>query len=150
MASTAWALWNKAKKNIGNGVILLGTNAFRMQLHTSAAVGFTTAATLSINTSVTGECTNANGYVTGGQLLTGVVWTTGQSVGQYKFDIADPVWTATGGTIPNIKYAMIRNSTGAGAGKLLCWSKLTTAQFTLAINNTLTIQINSLGVFTLS
>ncbi len=37
MAATAWALWNKAKKKIGNGTIQLGTNVLKVQLHTSAA-----------------------------------------------------------------------------------------------------------------
>jgi hypothetical protein len=143
MAATAWTLFNKAKKNIGNGTIQLGVNVFKMQLHTSASNCST--ATLSTAASVTNEVGAGNGYATGGATLGGVYWSTGASAKQYMFDCNDPVWTATGGTIPNIKFALLKNS----AGKAVCWSRLTTAQFTLAQNNTLTIQINAAGVFTL-
>lgn len=146
MAATAWALWNKAKKNIGNGTIQLGVNVLKMQLHTSAAVGFTTNSTISTAASVTGEVAAGNGYATGGQTLASVVWTTGASAGQYKLAAANPVWTATGGAINSIKYALIKNS----AGKAICWSKLTTAQFNLTINNTLTVQFAAAGIFTLA
>lgn len=146
MAATAWVVWAKAKKAIGNGVILLGTNVMKMQLHTSAAVGFTTTSAISTAASVTAECANGNGYVTGGQALASVVWTQGASLNSIKFDAADPIWTATGGSILNIKYALIKNS----VGKAVCWSRLTTAQFTLTVNNTLTVQLATLGIFTLA
>lgn len=146
MAATAWALWNKAKKKIGNGTIILGTNVLKMQLHTSAAVGFTTNSTISTAASVTGEVAAGSGYATGGATLASVIWTTGASAGQYKLSSANPIWTGTGGSIANIKYALIKNS----AGQALCWSKLTTAQFTLTINNTLTVQIAAAGIFTLA
>lgn len=144
MAATAWTLYNKAKKKIGNGTIQLGVNTLKMQLHTSASNCST--ATLSTAASVTGEVANGSGYVTGGQTLAGVIWTVGASAGQYKLDATDPVWTATGGNIANIKFALIKNS----GGQAICWSKLTTAQFTLSQNNTLTVQLNAAGIFTLS
>lgn len=144
MAATAWTLFNKAKKKIGNGTIQLGVNTLKMQLHTSASNCST--ATLSTAASVTNEVANGNGYTTGGATLASVTWTTGASAAQYRLDAADPVWTATGGTIPNIKFALIKNS----AGQAICWSKLTTAQFTLAQNNTLTVQFSANGVFTLA
>lgn len=146
MAATAWLLFNKAKKKLGNGTIQLGTNVLKMQLHTSAAVGFTATATISTAASVTGEVTTGNGYTTGGQTLASVTWTTGASAGQYRLDSADPVWTATGGNIANIKYGLIKNS----AGQALCWSKLTTAQFTLTQNNTLTVQMAATGIFNMA
>lgn len=144
MAATAWTLYNKAKKKIGNGTIQLGVNTLKMQLHTSASNCST--ATLSTAASVTSEVTNGNGYATGGATLASVVWTTGASASQYKLDSADPVWTATGGNIANIKFALIKNS----GGQALCWSRLTTAQFTLSQNNTLTVQLNAAGIFTLT
>lgn len=146
MAATAWALWNKAKKKIGNGTIQLGVNTLKMQLHTSAAVGFTTNSAISTAASVTGEVAAGNGYATGGATLASVTWSTGASAGQYKLAAANPVWTATGGSIANIKYALIKNS----AGQAICWSRLTTAQFTLSQNNTLTIQFSANGIFTLA
>lgn len=142
MAATAWAFYTKAKKKIGNATINLGSNNFYVQLHTSASNA--SVATLSTAASVSNEVANGNGYTTGGQLLGSRVWTTSST--NVKFDAADPIWTATGGNIANIKYAVIKNS----AGQAVCWSKLTTAQFTLTQNNTLTVQFATAGIFTLS
>jgi hypothetical protein len=145
MAATAWALYNKAKKKLGNGTIQLGVNTLKMQLHTSASNAST--ATLSTAASVTNELAAQFGYATGGQTLVSVVWTaSGTGV---KLDAADPIWTATGGALGNsgvIKFAVIKNSTG----QAICWSKLTTAGFVLAQNNTLTVQFATSGVFTLN
>lgn len=143
MAATAWSFYNEAKKYIGNGTIKLGVDTFKMQLHTSASNASTF--TLSTAASVSSEVSAGNGYTAGGATLASVVWTVGASAKQYKFDCADPVWTATGGNIANIKFAVIKNS----AGYAVCWSRLTTAQFTLTSANTLTVQINASGVFTL-
>ena len=144
MAAQAWTLYNKAKKNVGNGNINLGSGNFRMTLHTSAS----NAATLTLSTygSLTGECTEANGYSSSGKACTTRVWTVGASAKQYKFDVDDLTWTGTGGAISNIKFAVIWQS----GGKLLCRASLTSSQFTLASGNTMTIQINSAGVFTLA
>lgn len=143
MAATAWSIYNKAKKKLGNGTIQLGTNVLKVQLHTSASNASTF--TLSTAASVSNEVANGNGYTTGGKSLTSVTWTTGASAKQYRLDAADPVWTATGGTIANIKFAVIKNS----AGQALCWSRLTTSQFAVATGNTLTLTLNASGIFTL-
>jgi len=143
MAATAWSIYNKAKKKLGNGTIQLGTNVLKVQLHTSASNASTF--TLSTAASVSNEVSNGNGYTTGGKSLTSVTWTTGASAKQYRLDAADPVWTATGGTIANIKFALIKNS----AGQAICWSRLTTSQFAVATGNTLTLTLNASGIFTL-
>ena len=65
---------------------------------------------------------------------------------KYRFDSTAVVWTATGGTIANIKYAVVYQS----GGKLVCFSKLTTAQFTLAEDNTLTVTPSASGIFELA
>lgn len=143
MAATAWTLYDKAKKKLMNGTIQLGVNVFKMQLHQSTSNASTS--TLSLASSVSNEVAAGSGYATGGKSLTSITWTTGASVSQYRFDSADLVWTATGGNIANIKFAVVKNS----AGQALMWSRLTTAQFTLTQNNTLTVQINANGYFTL-
>ena len=148
MAATAWSIYNLAKKHIGNGVIKLGTDAFKIQLHTSASNASTF--TLSASSELTNQVANGNGYTTGGKALASVIWTVGASAKQYKFSSGNPIWTASGGNIANIKFAVIRNSVSAGGGKVLCWSRLTTAQFTLSDTNTLTIQMNASGIFTLA
>lgn len=149
MAVGAWTVYNLAKKKLGNATINLASNNFRMTLHTSASNANT--ATLGVYNSVTGEVTEANGYSSSGKALTTRVWTVGASAGSYKFDFDDVVWTGTGGTIPNIKFAVVAVSAAASANRhLLCRSQLSTAQFTLSSGNTMTIQIATAGCLTLA
>jgi hypothetical protein len=147
MAAQAWKVYNLAKKKIGNTTINLAATTYRMALHTSAS----NAATLTLGVygaSITNEVATGNGYTAGGKTLTSERWTVGASVKAYMFDVGDIIWTGTGGTIPNIKFADIYVSAAATANKhLLCVASLTSNQFTLASGNTLTLQINSLGVF---
>lgn len=143
MAATAWTIYNEAKKYIGNGTIQLGTTALKMKLTTSASNASTF--TLSTFASITGEISARGGYVAGGRSLGGLAWTVGASAKQYKFDSTDLVFTASGSSLINVKFAVI----GVSGGKALCWSKLSTAQFTVTSPNTLTIQMNSAGIFTL-
>jgi hypothetical protein len=149
MAAGAWTVYNKAKKKIGNATLSLAATVYRMGLYTSASNAAT--ATLSTISQVTNEVTEANGYSSSGKALTNEVWTVGASAGQYKFDFDDVVWTATGGTIAGIKYAVVWiSAASAGARHVLCNSQLTSSQFTLSQNNTLTIQINAAGCLTLA
>lgn len=143
MPATAWSLYNEAKKYIGNGTIQLGTTALKLKLCTSASNASTF--TLSTFASVNNEIAAAGGYVAGGRSLAGLAWTVGASAKQYKFDSDDLVFTASGSTLANIKFAVI----GVSAGKALCWSRLSTSQFSVTSPNTLTIQMNSAGIFTL-
>lgn len=143
MAATAWLLYNKAKKNIGNGTIVLGTTALKLKLTTSASNASTF--TLSTYASVSNEISARGGYVAGGRSLASLIWTVGASAKQYKFNSADLVFTASGSSLINVKFAVI----GVSGGKALCWSKLSTAQFTITSPNTLTIAMNALGIFTM-
>lgn len=149
MAAQAWKLYNEAKKKIGNTTLNLAATAFRISLLTSAS-NFATA-TLSIFNELTNEIADGTGYSTSGKALTSEVWTVGASAGSYKFDCDDPLWTATGGNIANIKGAVIWLSAAASANRfLLVRASLTSSQFTLSSGNTLTLQMNSLGVFTMA
>lgn len=149
MAAQAWKIYNLAKKKIGNTTINLAATTYRMTLHTSASNAATL--TLSAYSQLTNEVSEGNGYSSSGKALTGEVWTVGASAKQYKFDCDDPVWTATGGTIANIKFAVIWLSAASAGGRhVLCNASLTSSQFTLSQNNTLTVNINSGGVFTMA
>jgi len=149
MAAGAWTFYNLAKQNLGNGKLNLSGGHYRMTLYTSASNAAT--ATLSTLASVTNELTEANGYSSSGKAIS-TTWGAGASGGQRRFTYSpSPVWTGTGGTISNIKYAVIWCSgASAGARKLLCYSQLSTAQFNLTINNTLTISPSGTGVFNLA
>jgi hypothetical protein len=144
MAASAFTFYNKAKKYIGNGTLVLGTTAFKLKLTTSASNASTF--TLSTFASVTGEISATGGYVANGKALTTMVWTVGASAKQYKFDADDLVFTASGASLNNIKFGVV----GVSGGKAMIWSKLSTSQFTVTTGNTLTIQMNAAGLFTLT
>ena len=155
MAVGTWKIFGKAKKYIVNNTITLGAGVFKMSLHrASASAKLLLLSTVSTFASIPGEISARGGYVAGGRNLVPATggWTAGASAKQWKFTYSTVglVFTASGSALNNIKYALIRNSTGAGAGKVLCYCTLSTAAFTIASPNTLTITPNTSGVFALA
>lgn len=152
MAATAWQLYNSAKKYIGNGTITLGAGVFKMLLATSASNASTF--TLTAYSQITAEISATGGYVTGGKNLVPAtaIWTVGASAKQMKFTMSTVglAFTASGASLTNIRYAILRNSTGATAGRLLCFCQLSSSQFTVTSPNTLTVLPAATGIFTLT
>jgi hypothetical protein len=152
MAASAWQLYNKAKQYIGNGTITLGAGVFKMLLATSASNASTF--TLTAYSEITGEISATGGYVAGGKDLVPATayWTVGASAKQFKFTMSTVglAFTASGASLTNVKYAILRNSTGAGAGRLLCFCQLSSSQFTVTSPNTLTVLPAATGIFTLT
>ena len=152
MAATAWQLYNKAKQYIGNGTITLGAGVFKMVLATSASNASTF--TLTAYSQITAEISATGGYTTGGKNLVPATayWTVGASAKQMKFTMSTVglAFTASGASLTNIRYAVLRNSTGAGAGRLLCFCQLSSSQFTVTSPNTLTVLPAATGIFTLT
>ena len=152
MAATAWQLYNKAKQYIGNGTITLGAGVFKMVLANTASNASTF--TLTAYSQLTGEISATGGYVTGGKNLVPAtaIWTVGASAKQMKFTMSTVglAFTASGASLTNIRYAILRNSTGAGAGRLLCFCQLSSSQFTVTSPNTLTVLPAATGIFTLT
>ena len=154
MAASAWQLYNEAKKYIGNGSITLGAGVFKMVLAQSASNASTF--TLSAYSEITNEVAAAGGYVTGGRNLVPATaqWIVNPSnAKQQKFTMSaiGLAFTASGASIVDIKYAIIRNSvSSAASGKLLCWCKLSSSQFTVTSPNTLTVLPPATGIFTLT
>ena len=148
MAASAFVIFDKAKEYLMDGTIDLDTNTFNITFWTSAtALSAGIASTLTQLASAATQVSSGNGYAAGGAALTGVTWGSGASAGQKKFDASDYVITASGGQIENIKYAVIHE---ASSGAVLCYSRLTDTQFTLADGSTLTVQFNASGIFTLT
>ena len=147
MAATAWSFYNSFREYIGNAAFDLdGTStAFYMALHTSAASALVNTKTLSTQASLANEVASGNGYTTGGASVTSRTWAS-VATDKYRFDSTAVIWTATGGAISNIKYAVIYQA----GGKLVCFSKLSTSQFTLAEDNTLTVTPSASGIFELA
>jgi len=157
MAAGTWGVYTRAKRYLNTGSITLGAGVFKMVLYRTSASATITKQTnggISTYASVAAEISATGGYVAGGRNIAPATgkWTVGASTKQMKFTYttAGLVFTANGGPLTNVRYALIRNSTGAGAGKVLCFVALSTAQFTVATGNTLTIVPNTLGVFVLA
>jgi len=153
MAASAFVLYGKAKKKIGNGTIKLGVGNYRVKLcrGASASAAINARSTRSTLASCTPEISATGGYVAGGRLLASPVWTAGASANSWKFDATDLIFTASGANLTNMLYAVIGVSTTAGAIHALCFSKLTSGtQFTVTTPNTLTIVFDALGIFTLA
>ena len=148
MAAGTWKVYAKAKYYLGNGTITLGAGVFKMSLHRpSASAAILALSTRSTFASIPGEISAVGGYVAGGRNLlpaTGA-WAVGRSAKEYKFAYSTVglIFTASGASLSNIKYALIKTS----AGQLLCFCSLSTAAFTITSPNTLTIAPAATGVF---
>ena len=155
MAAQAWKVYATAKRYIGDGTIDL-SGLFRMCLvrQSATALGMSAKCTaLSVWASLSAvEITAQGGYAAHGRQISGVVWSTGASANQMKFSYTTSgiVFTASGANLTAIRFAVLRNSTGANAGKLLCYCSLSSAQFSITSPNTLTIIPAATGVFTLT
>ena len=157
MAAGTWKVFTRAKRLIGSGSITLGAGVFKMTLHrASASANLLKNTNTGISTfaSVPGEISARGTYVAGGLNLppaTGKWTVDGTSSAKMKFSYSTGgrTFKASTSALNNIKYAVIRNSTGAGAGKVLCYVTLSTAAFTISSGNTLTITPVTAGVFSL-
>ena len=144
MAVTAWAFYNTGKEYIGDNTTDLDTDIFYLSLHTSASNAGT--ATLITYASVDNEVTSANGYTTGGKQLSAITWNADASASEMRWDTTARIWSASGGNIANVKYAVLRSS----AGNLLAVSTLSTAQFTVTSGNAMTLTPSANGIFELN
>ncbi len=151
MAASAWVIYNSAKKYLGAGQIDLltpGNNVLRMSLHTSASNASTV--TLSRFSQLTAEIADGNGYSTSGKPFT-YTWSIGASASEMRLTGNAIVWSAAGGSISAIKYAVLWVAGASGlAHKLLCVSQLSTAAFAVTTGNTLTITPSANGIFELN
>lgn len=140
-AAGTWTFPNGARTNLLNGTFDLDSDTFKMALFLSTS---NLGASTTTYAGVTNEHANGNGYTTGGIAVTiSLSGTTTVTV-----DLSsDPVWTASGGSI-TARFAAIYEVSGS----VLCYCLLdsTPADVTATNGNTLTVQINASGVFTLA
>ncbi len=129
-----------------DGTIDLDSHTFKVLLTSSSYTP--SASTHTQKSDVTNELSTANGYTAGGATLGSVTWA--HSGGTATFDAADTVWTASGGSIV-ARYAVIYDDT-ASNDELVAYILLDTApaNVTTTDGNTLTLQWNASGIFTLT
>lgn len=155
MAAGPWQVFTAAKKYLGQGSIDL-SGVFRMSLlNVTASADMLKITNTGVSTwdSVQGnEISARGGYVVGGRSVPNIAWVVGASTKQWKFSYSATgiIFTASGSSLIGIKYGLIRNSTGASAGLLLCFCTLSATPFTITSPNTLTILPAATGVFTLA
>jgi len=145
MAAGAFTFYHQFAELVADGTQDLDTHGFKLALFTSTHSPSTADTTFS---SLTNQV-SGNGYAAGGNALASITWA--QTSGVAKFDAADVVYTASGGSI-TARYAVLYNTTVAGAGDLVGYFVLddTPADVTATDGNTLTVQWHTDGIFTLS
>jgi len=156
MAAGTWKIFARAKRNLCTTLTPIHLDGvFRMSLHSTGAsanlLKYTNTG-ISIWSEVGSEITEAGGYVAGGRSIPAIKWTVGASTKQMKFSYttAGLVFTANAANLASIKYAVIRNSTSAAGGKVLCFCTLSGTAFSISTPNTLTILPAATGVFTMA
>jgi hypothetical protein len=143
MAASAWRVYSEAKKYLLTGDIDLNTSLMRMKICKGTKAAAVSDYTRSTFASLSHETTN---LTTPLRTLTNIAVTAGASAKEIKFDFDDEIWTASGGAITSVQYAVI----GVSGGKALAWCKLSTAAIDIGSGSTLTITINASGAFTLT
>lgn len=144
MAAGPWKVFPYGKLRLGAGDINLSTDVFNLTIHKIGASANLLTTVVSEWASIGSECTGG-GYTAGGNTLSSNTWTLSGNNG--KFDSSD--WVVTG-TITSIKYAVIMRSVNAASGWPLCYCTLSANAFDLTGSNTMTIQMNASGIFTLA
>tara|TARA_R110000868_G_scaffold236542_3_gene490600 strand:- start:2028 stop:2516 length:489 start_codon:yes stop_codon:yes gene_type:complete len=161
MAAGTWRVFGVAKRRMGTAGLQLSSGTFKMALHTTTAsanlsigrsVGPAGAPGITIWSSIGNEIGVSSGrYAVGGVACGGVKWSVAANTSTMKFyyTTTGVIITASAGSMTNVRYAVIRTSTGATDGVPICYASLSTAQFTVTSPNTLTILPAGTGVFTL-
>ena len=149
MATSEWKFYEMFREYVADGTIDLDGAIFRISLYKSASDVATV--TQSRRNELSGELADANGYSTSGKTLSATTWTTGASAKARKFDSTAVIWTASGGALSNVRYAVVWVS-GASAGVeyLIMYSALSTGKFDVTTGNTITITPHADGIFTLT
>lgn len=136
-------LFDEFKLNVTNTNINLSSDTFKVALSNTAP----TLATDDELADIT-QITAANGYSSGGTALTSVSWAeTGAGTGIWKFTSDDVVFTASGGNIGPLRYAVLYSDTSTG-DKLVGYLDYGSS-VTIADTNTFTVDVGTNGWFQL-
>jgi hypothetical protein len=148
MAADGWKAYDAMRERSMDGTYDLDTHAFKLALFLSTSDAATLGVANSNLADLTNQHANANGYTTGGIALT-TAWTI--STATVTFDYTNsPIWTAAGGSIV-ARFGVLFNDTHASDG-LMCMTTLdnTPRDVTVTDGNTVTVDANASGVFTLT
>tara|TARA_R110002096_G_scaffold117444_1_gene254591 strand:+ start:79 stop:507 length:429 start_codon:yes stop_codon:yes gene_type:complete len=142
MAADAWVIHDRFKEYMGDNTIDMDGDAWEVRLYTSAS---------NIATTSIGDATTATNELSGsGYTAQTVAGTWNRVTSTVTFDSADAAYTASGGSI-TARFAAVIDTTTT-PDEVVCHSLLdnTPADVTVTDGNTLTVQMNASGIFTLS
>jgi hypothetical protein len=150
MAAQPWTVFVAAKQNLGLGVVNLSGEASKHYITLFQQGASTNLSGASVLSSI-GAFTVPGSLDSIGE-LGGVTWTGVASVndGTRRWDSNDLTFTASGATLSGVRIAVIWQSTSAGGGPVIAYSSLSSSAFDVTTGNTLTIQMNASGIFTLA
>jgi hypothetical protein len=139
--------YNSWKRDIGRAVDLSSPPTVKMSLHTST---YAPQLTHAVYADLGNELSTANGYTNGGLTLSSVTWSLAGGVA--TFAAANAVWTASGGSIPAFRYAVLRLSGTFNAlvDPLILYYLCDTTPADVpatSTGQTLTLAFNSGGIF---
>lgn len=149
MAAGKWKMYESAKLAWANGEIDFNSHSFKINLYLSTSNADTlTAATITQLSDITNQVATAFGYT---QNTKGVTITTANASGTVTIDeTTNPVWTASGGSI-TARFAVIYDDTHASDMPcFVCLLDTAPADVSAADGQTLTVNINVLGLITFS
>lgn len=138
----AFSKFNQFVEDMAKGVHNLNTGSIKIMLTDVAPV-----ATNTIKANIT-EITAANGYSAGGSAAAFV--SGAQTSGTYKLVLSPVVFTASGGSIAQFRYAVLYNDTPTSpADPLIGWYDYG-AEINVTNGNSFTVALDpTAGVFTL-
>lgn len=136
-------IYDTFKEYLGDGTIDMDADAFKIMLLTDTHTPDQTDAGYADVSAE--EVSSGNGYTTGGESLTSVVWD--RTGGTVKFDAADAQWTSATFTA---RYAIIYDDsvTTPTADPLVCLIDFTANK--QVSSGTFTIEFNASGIMTLA
>jgi hypothetical protein len=143
-----WQVYDEFLATFGLKVVNLNTDTMKMALFLSTSNVGNAALVTAQYANATHELANGNGYTTGGVTLTGVSYSQTAGVATFTCDTAS--FSASGGNLV-FRFAVMYDFT-ATLKNLICFSTLddAPADVTIPDGQTLNVNIDPLGVFTLT
>ena len=148
MAAGPWTFTNSGRTSLLNGDFNLsptgsGGDTFKIALFTSSSNLGPTSTTYALLVTDGNEVATNYGYTRNAKVVT--ITLTGTT--SVTVDGSNPAWLAAGGTITARRAAIYENN-----GNVLCYCLLdsTNADVSVTSGNTLTIEMNAAGIFSLT
>lgn len=132
MAASAFNMYNNSKRYLTDGTIDLDTDI----IHASLMKNDSNVSTFTL--SLASELTNS--VTTGGHSAQALVITYNDTGLSTLVSAGALIWTASVADMTSISHLVIYEA----GGKLICWCELSTANFAVTTNNTLTVTFGGL------